>query len=317
MTNQKLFAHPEILSILYRKILTIRILESRLQSYCDVGLAGDLHFNKGQEAISVGVCAALKKTDRIVTHHRTIAHQIAAGAKLGPLVAELLGKSSGVNGGRAGEMHISDASIHHAFSFQLVGTCIPVAAGLAWALAHHHLSKDIVAVFFGDAASGNGQFHEGMNLIGVHRLPVLLVCENNHLAGNIKSSFYMPGNLSVADRAKAYQIRSQTVDGNDLGVVVKAANEARSYIETTGAPYLLECYTERLSWHKQGQRDVRSKEELSKLAESEPLVRLTKSLGSLIDVPTMRREIELEIDRAFVECVDSEPPAFTEERTDE
>lgn len=316
--NSNLISHPNVLSLLYRKILTIRILENRLQSYCDLGLAGDLHFNKGQEAISVGVCAALRKTDYIVTHHRTIAHQIAAGAKLGPLVAELLGKSSGVNHGRAGEMHISDASIRHAFSFQLVGTCIPVAAGLAWAERHHHKTKDIVAVFFGDAASSNGQFHEGMNLIGIHKLPVLLICENNHLAGNIKPEFYLPRNSrSVADRAKCYGVESRIIDGNDLGAVVQAAGEARNYMEATGAPFFLECHTERLSWHKQGQRDVRSAEELAKLAETEPLIRLTEMLGDLIDVPKMRKEIEEELDQAFVGSTLFDPPVFKEENANE
>ncbi len=107
---------------LYRKMLMIRLLEDEFQKLCFAGEAGDLHFSKGQEAISVGVCAALDKNDYMVTHHRTIAHSIAKGVPLKPLVAEILGKKSGVNNGMAGEMHISYPPAKYMFSFQLVGS---------------------------------------------------------------------------------------------------------------------------------------------------------------------------------------------------
>src|SRR3990167_9800788 len=118
---------------LHDQMLLIRLLEDRLQVLCDQGLGTDLHFSKGQEAISVGVMAALRETDYVVTHHRTIAHAIARGVPMKSLVAELLGKAEGINGGYAGEMHLSFPFKRFMFSFQLVGTCVPVAAGLAWA----------------------------------------------------------------------------------------------------------------------------------------------------------------------------------------
>lgn len=296
---------------LYRKMLLIRAVEDRLQSYCDQGLAGDLHFNKGQEAIAVGVCAALTRWDRMVTHHRTIAHQIARGAELEPLIAELLGKRTGVNGGRAGEMHISDDKIEHAFSFQLVGTCIPVAAGLAWALKNHHKTDDVVAVFFGDATSSNGQFHEGLNIAAIHELPLLLVCENNHLAGNITPNFYQPQAIrGVSERISGYGIRRLVVDGNNLEEVIKGAEHARKIIRQGGGPYLLECMTERLCWHKQGQRDIRSKEELAALATREPLARL--ELQHPIDKERMLAEINSQLDNIFQKVESDDPPDFTD-----
>jgi pyruvate dehydrogenase E1 component alpha subunit len=238
------------LQVLYERMMLIRLLEDRLQRYCDEGIAGDLHFNRGQEAIAVGVCSVLRSTDKIVTHHRTIAHQIAKGAPLRPLVAELLGKRTGVNGGRAGEMHISDREIGHDFSFQLVGTCIPVGAGLAWAIKNHHKSDAVVAIFFGDAAASNGQFHEGLNLIAIHRLPVLLVCENNGRAGNITPEHYAPrdatGIIPPWVRAKGYGIGAGIVDGNDVGAVASAAAEMVDVIRRSGRPHFLECETERL-----------------------------------------------------------------------
>ena len=109
---------------LYKKMLTIRVVEEKLQELCLQGAGVDLHFSKGQEAISVGVCSALRSTDYIVTHHRTIAHEIAKGADLHDLIAEVLGKSTGFNKGLAGEMHLCNPAIRHAFSFQIVGTCV-------------------------------------------------------------------------------------------------------------------------------------------------------------------------------------------------
>src|SRR5207245_4255824 len=146
---------------LYERTLTVTLLEEELQQLCALGEAGDLHFNKGQEAISVGVCAALKPTDYIVTHHRTIAHAIAKGIELKPLVAELLGKATGINRGVAGEMHFTYPPVRYMFTFQLVGTCVPVAAGLAWAVKSFLNKAEIVACVSGGAATGNAQHDEG------------------------------------------------------------------------------------------------------------------------------------------------------------
>lgn len=264
--------------VLYEKMVLIRLLEDRLQALCDQGEAGDLHFNKGQEAISVGVCAALAPEDHIVTHHRTIAHQIAKGADLHGLVAELLGRTTGTNGGRAGEMHINDRKIRHDFSFQLVGTCIPVAAGLAYALKYHHRSNEIVAVFFGDAATSNGQFHEGLNIAAIKQVPLLLVCENNHLAGNITPEHYTPPAPDfLRTRAYSYGIPHIQTDGNELAEVMRVTALALEVIRRDSRPCMLEFDTTRLCWHKQGQRDVRSADVLATLAERDPLLQFARA----------------------------------------
>lgn len=255
---------------LYRKMLTIRLLEDELQKLCLLGEAGDLHFNKGQEAISVGACAALRSTDYMVTHHRTIAHSLAKGVPLQPLVAELLGKATGFNKGMAGEMHVRYPAVRYMFSFQLVGTCVPVATGLAWAVKNYLKEDNVVAVFFGDAATGNGQTHEGLNIASVRKVPLLLICENNGLAGNVKKEYYLPTE-TVAERASAYGIDASRVDGNHLPEVVDAVTKASKHVRERCEPYLLEMETTRLCWHKQGQADARSKEEIAELAKRDPL----------------------------------------------
>ncbi len=253
------------------KMLFIRCLEDRLQELCNEGQAGDLHFSRGQEAISVGVCAALKDTDYLVTHHRTIAHAVAKGVPLESLVAEVLGKATGLNGGLAGEMHLSHLPSRFMFSFQLVGTCVPVAAGLAWVVKNVLKTNDIVVCFHGDAATANGQWHEGVNLAAVQKLPVLFVCENNHLAGNVTPEYYQPQANTIWRRFKSYGIVGKRIDGNNVEQVCCEAKIGAGYIRAYGKPYFLECDTTRLGRHKQGMGDIRTPEEMAGLALRDPL----------------------------------------------
>lgn len=262
----------------YRKMLLIRVLEEELQKLCDLGEGADLHFNKGQEAIAVGVCAALRPTDYVVGHHRTIAHAVAKGVPLVPLVAEVLGLPAGLSKGRAGEMHLSYPPKRFMFSFQLVGTCVPVAAGLAWAAKEYMYSDDIVAVFFGDAATSNAQWNEGVNIAAVKKVPLLLICENNGLAGNVRSPYYLPTRY-VHQRAKGYGIGAARVNGNHVDEVISVVNDASEIVRRDSRPFLLEFFTTRLSKHKQGQGDIRSKEELAQLAKRDPLLYEERRLG--------------------------------------
>ncbi len=253
-------------------MLLIRVVEDELQKLCDQGLGADLHFSKGQEAICVGVCAALRDTDYAVTHHRSIAHAIAKGVPLERLLAEILGKPNGINGGMAGEMHLSYPEKRFMFSWQLVGTCVPVAAGIAWAVKNYLKTDDVVVCFHGDAATANGQWHEGANLAAVQNLPLLLVCENNALAGNVTPEHYSPfAPYAQKARAGGYAIHPDQVDGNDVEAVWRTASRAVEYVRTNQRPAFLECHTTRLGRHKQGQGDLRSRDELARLAERDPL----------------------------------------------
>ena len=267
-------------------MLTIRLLEDRLQELALQGKGADWHFSKGQEAVSVGVCAALRDTDYVVTHHRSIAHAVAKGVPLRPLLAELLT-------GRAGEMHMSFPEQRFLFSWQLVGTCIPVAAGMAWAVKEYLKTDDVVVVFHGDAATANGQWHEGMNLAAVHQLPILFVCENNHIAGNVREKFYNP--VRPYERAVGYGMGSALVDGNDVELVQATAEHIVEWIREERRPYFLECDTTRLGRHKQGMGDLRSQEEMEALALRDPLRNSPVA-------PERRRILEAEIERIIDEC---------------
>lgn len=262
-------------SSLRQQMVLIRVLELRLQALCDRGeLAADLHFCCGQEAIPVGVCAALGPNDLLLTHHRMIGWALCKGVPLQLLVDELLGKETGLCQGRAGEMHLRAPEYGFLHSFQLVGTVVPVAAGVAWAMKHVKKTGGIVVAVHGDAAMANGQWHEGLNIAAVNGLPLLLVCENNGVAGNVKQEQYLPPG-PIAGRARAYGIPVKTVDGNSLDEIHYGATWHLDYIRHSSKPALLECVTARLGKHKQGMGDLRSKEEMAELALRDPLRDMT------------------------------------------
>ena len=262
-----LFATCAKLSLRQQQVL-IRVLEERLQAMCDAGeCTADLHLNTGQEAIPVGVCAALQPQDLVLTHHRMIAWALCKGVPLDVLVKELLH-------GAAGEMHFRAPEYGFMHSFQIVGTVVPVAAGVAWAMKHVKKTGGIVVAVHGDAATANGQWHEGLNIAAVQQLPLLLVCENNGVAGNVKIDQYLP-TRTVWHRASSYNIASELVDGNDVEAVRVVTAQAAKWTREHG-PFLLECMTNRLGKHKQGMGDLRSLEEMAKLRQQDPLRDITE-----------------------------------------
>ena len=290
---------------LEEQMLFIRLVEDKLQSLCDQGLAGDLHFYKGQEAISVGVMSVLRDTDYIATHHRTIAHAISKGVPLRPLLAEILGKAEGLNKGMAGEMHLSCPDKRFMFSYQLVGTCVPVAAGIAWAVKNHLKTDDIVVVFHGDAATANGQWHEGVNIAAVQDLPLLIVCEDNRRAGNVESAYYQPF-VDVGRRAEGYGIEHDYVNGNDVEAVMCAALDAVDCVRSESKPFFLHCGTTRLGKHKQGQGDLRSESEMRVLHLLDPL-------KDVVFEPGIEEGFKTEIDALITDILESPDPTTQRE----
>ena len=265
---------------LYKRMVLIRTLEAKfLELAKTTGEISDLHLNKGQEAISVGVCATLRQDDYMVTHHRTIAHSIAKGMALQSLVDEILGRATGICGGRSNEMHIRDPSIGYMFSFQLVGTGVPVAAGVAWASRYVRKEDKVVALFIGDAATSNAQFFEGTNAAAIFKVPLLVVVEDNHLAGNITSDYYFPANTRIENRFAAFGIETDRIDGNKVDEVVDHAKKAAGLVREGSRPFALICDTTRLLMHKIGQGDVRTSNQIAELAKRDPIVHAEKLLG--------------------------------------
>ena len=229
-------------------MVLIRHFEELALQLLEAGhIHGVVHPYSGQEAIAVGVCANLRTTDRIVSNHRGHGHCIAKGADIKRMMAELFGRRDGYCKGKGGSMHIADFEIGMLGANGIVGAGLPIAAGAA--VAAQLEGSDTVAVgFFGDGATGEGPFHESLNISALLKLPVIWVCENNQYAAETPVKTGLAAD-NVADLAAGYGIPGNTVDGNDVLAVYAAARDAVEHARSGLGPTLLECKTWRRHNH--------------------------------------------------------------------
>jgi 2-oxoisovalerate dehydrogenase E1 component len=266
---------PDLLLGLYRRMLLIRRCEERLARSHAAGLIhGACHTSIGQEAVAVGVSVHLRPQDTVFSTHRGHGHALARGILPEPLFAELYGRATGCSQGRGGSMHLFAPEVGLMGTSGIVAASILQAAGAG--LSYRLLGGDAVAVaYFGDGAVNNGAFHEGLNLAGVWKLPVLFVCENNEYATEIPFRS-VTGNPTVAARATAYALPGVDVDGNDVLAVHEAAGEAVRRARSGGGATLLECRTYRTRPHAEGMGDFnyRTREEVEAWKTRCPIRRL-------------------------------------------
>jgi TPP-dependent pyruvate/acetoin dehydrogenase alpha subunit len=282
---------------LYTTMLTIRRFEERVAAEFYAGnIFGFIHSYIGQEAIATGVCKHLTKEDRIVSHHRGHGHCIAKGADMKKMMAEIQGKKTGYCKGKGGSMHIADFSIGMLGADGIVGAGLPIATGAALA-AKLEGKGSIAAVFFGDGACQEGEFHEALNLAGIWKLPLLFVCENNHYGVNTAASYSLAAG-EITRMPEAYHIPHKAIHGNDVEAVYAAAEEAVDMLRKGEGPYFLECETYR--WHKHflsdALEDLRPREELESWAKRCPVAAFrTKLLGRDVLTQADLERIETEI----------------------
>jgi TPP-dependent pyruvate/acetoin dehydrogenase alpha subunit len=230
----------------YERMLLIRRFEEEMQRLFLRGeIHGTTHLSAGQEAVPVGVCSQLAPEDYVAGTYRGHGHALAKGTDPEALAAEMLGRDSGVCGGRAGSMNVIDLEHGLVGCFGIVGGSIAAATGAA--LAAKGQARVAVA-FFGDGAANQGYFHECLNFAAVLRLPAIFVCENN-LYGEFTPMAQVTAGADIAGRGRAYDIPSAVVDGNDLWAVVDAAQTAVARARAGDGPTLLECRTYRHYGH--------------------------------------------------------------------
>ncbi len=268
----------QLLLKFYKEMLKIRYFEKEAIKLWDQGkIKGTIHPYIGQEAIAVGVCQALEKEDYIVSSHRGHGHYLAKGGSSSKLMAELLGKSTGCCKGRGGSMHVADFGTNNLGANGLVGAGLGIGVGAALTSKLKKLGHVSVA-FFGEGATGQGMFHEALNMSAIWKLPIIFVCENNKYAVSTDSSYSIPVK-DVAERAKAYNIPGIVIDGNDLISVYEAAIKYIERARNGGGPTLIECKTYRWEGHYHGEPQVyRSKNEVEEWKERCPIVRFEKYL---------------------------------------
>ena len=270
---------PRALLETYRQMLAIRFFEDEVMRLFMLNLVrGSTHLCQGQEAVAVGACGALQTGDTMTCTYRGHGAILAMGAPLDRTMAEILGKAEGLCRGKGGSMHLTDVSVGALGSFAIVGAHLPFATGAA--LAAQYLGTGAVSLtFFGDGTTNIGAFHEALNLAAIWKLPVVFVCENN-LYGEYSPVASTTPIERLADRAAAYAMASDRVDGNDVLEVQASVAAAVERARRGDGPTLVEALTYRQKGHSRSDPGAyRPPGELDRWLERDPITLFERVLA--------------------------------------
>lgn len=291
---------------LYKSLLRIRRAEETIaELYKEKEMRTPTHFGIGQEAVAVGVCEALEKTDVVYSHHRCHTHYLAKGGSLLGLIAELYGREDGCSRGRGGSVHLTALQMGFAGSSPILGEGVALAVGSALAFRMDAVSR-VAVTFFGEGTCDEGVFYESLNYASVNKLPVLFVCENNLYATESPISIRQAKGTELCERARAFKVPAQKVDGNDVIAVYEATKKAIADIRLGAGPFFLECMTYRWREHvgpmfdHELNRTYRTQNELDQWMERCPVKRSasflrSKGLANEADLTDWLAEVEAEL----------------------
>ncbi len=298
----------------HRRMLEIREFEDAVMRLFARNLVrGSTHLCQGQEAVTVGACSALREGDTMTCTYRGHGAVLAMGAPLDRAMAEILGKADGLCAGKGGSMHLTDVGIGALGSFAVVGAHLPFACGTA--LAAQTLATGSVSLcFFGDGSTNIGAFHEAMNLASLWKLGIVFVCENN-LYGEYSPIATTTPVERLVDRAAAYAMRAEQVDGNDVSAVQAAVAAACEAARGGHGPTFLEALTYRHMGHSRSDPGAyRPEGELERWRERDPITLLEQRLeadgvarADLDDARTAARQAVEEATARALAWPDPEP----------
>lgn len=307
-----------MLERLYKALYRIRILEEELaRIYPTDKIKSPIHLSIGQEAVSVGVCEALRADDIVFGTYRGHALYLAKGGDMKAMAAELFGKATGCAGGKGGSMHLISTESGMMGASAVVGTTIANAVGYAYA-SKLKGQDTLVASFFGDGATEEGVFAESLNFAALKRLPVLFVCENNGYAIHT-SQARRQGRPDICARAQAYGIAAERIEHNDVLYLFERTRAAAAKIRAEGCPYFMEVMTYRWREHVGPNEDFRlgyrTEDEAASWVETDQVTRLETMLA-----PDRRQqiqeEVESEVEAALLFAEQSPEPEPAELYTD-
>ena len=293
----------------YRQMKTIRMFEERLHDEIALGeIAGFTHLYAGQEACAVGTIGCVEHDDPVVLAYRDHGHALAVGSPTNRVMAELLGKATGVSKGKGGSMHLADVPRRYWGGYAVVGGHVPLAVGIA--LAEQYKGTDAaVLVYMGDGSTNIGYFHESLNLAGVWDLPVVFIVENNQygMGTAVARASAAP---DMVTRGAAYGMPAEQVNGMNVYDVYQATAKALASVRGGNGPYFLEMTTYRFEGHSMGDPlRYRTKDEVEKWREDDPIGVLERHM--LAEKVADRAELEA-IDKAVDEEIE-ESVRFSEE----
>jgi len=303
----------EYLDLYYQMVLIRLVEEESAQLYQQGKIGGFLHLYIGQEAVSTGLISARQPQDRVITAYRDHGVAINCGISAKQVLAELLGKATGISKGKGGSMHLADVNKNFWGGHAIVGAHLPLAAGLA--LGDLYKKTDGVTIcMFGDGATNIGYFHEAVNLSKVWNLPVLWVCENNQYG--MGTAVERASAVSeIRQKADGYGIPNSRVDGMDILAVRKASEEAIAAVRNGSGPYFLEIITYRFRGHSMGDPErYRRSDEVKKWQENDPIgifhrYLIEQKIASEADLSEIDARVEKEVQEAVQFAENSPEPA--------
>lgn len=311
--------HKKLLSTIYRALYLARRADEEIAKVYPSGkIHGPIHLSIGQEAVSVGVCQALKPKDVVFGTYRSHALYLAKGGDPKKMIAELYGKATGSSKGKGGSMHLGDVRMGMLATSAIVGTGIANAVGYAYGLKVQQ-KPNVVANFFGDGAVDEGVFNESLNFAALKKLPIIFICENNFYALRSHQKKRQPVS-NIVERSAVYGIPAKRIEGNDVLKIYAEVKRAREKILRNGSgPQFFECMTYRWKEHLGPGDDFhlgyRSRREAEPWMKNDQL----KRIGAMLS-PKLREKIETgvetEIHNAFIFAEKSQFPHPKELYTD-
>jgi pyruvate dehydrogenase E1 component alpha subunit len=306
----------EYLDIYHQMVLIRRVEERAAELYQQGKIGGFLHLYIGQEAVSTGLISARKPQDPVITAYRDHGVAINVGISAKQVMAELLGKATGISKGKGGSMHMADADKNYWGGHAVVGAHLPIAAGLA--LGDQYRSTDGVTIcMFGDGATNIGFFHEAVNLSKVWNLPVLWVTENNKYG--MGTSIERASAVSeIRQKAEGYGITNARVDGMNVIEVRQAAEEYLEHVRSGNGPFFLEAVTYRYRGHSMGDPErYRQKDEIEKWQQEDPIgifrtFLLKEKIAASEELDEVEEQVEVETQEA-IEFAEASPEPAPEE----
>ncbi len=305
-----------LLHMLYQMILIRRFEEKSAEAYTLGKIGGFCHLYIGQEAVAVGSLVALRPDDYVITSYRDHGHSLAKGTSADEVMAELFGKAGGCSAGKGGSMHLFDADNNFLGGHGIVGGQIPLATGVAFASKYREMDR-VTLCFFGEAAVNQGAFHESLNMAQLWKLPCIYICENNQYGMGTSLARAM-SLQDVSQKAPAYNMASEFVDGMDVLAVHEATKRAVARARNELLPTLLEIRTYRFMGHSMSDPgNYRTRAEIEKYQERDPIKVFTDSLkqkGLLEDttVSDIEKRAREEVEHAL-KFADSSPEPAPEE----
>src|SRR5437016_9092990 len=303
----------ETLLTMFRQMLLIRRFEEKCaESYSLGKIGGFCHLYIGQEAVGVGAISALRPDDYVITSYREHGQAIAKGISPDAVMAELYGKATGCSHGKGGSMHLFDAKLNFLGGHAIVGGQIPLATGVAFASKYKETDQ-VTVCFFGEAAVNQGAFHESLNMAQLWKLPCIYICENNKygMGTSLERAMSLQ---NISEKACAYELESEYVDGMDVLAMRHATQRAVKRAREQSAPTLIEARTYRFMGHSMSDPGkYRTRAEIEKYQERDPIKLFTATLTEndiLTDkaIEDLEAEIKEEVEHAVRFAEESPEP---------